>query len=204
MSLSASDLQHNARAHDKRAWPEFQWRYLLLLPVAAGIVHLIATFLAVSNIRGSAYYRLATTLPTNTMKILAPVTPSQQPLPYLAPDARYAMCRFSSKQGPVDVSAVLPERGWTLGVYHNDGSTAYFAAGTSVRPSTIALTLLPGDNRFLGLTPQALGKTAPTAPQLTLNVREGLIVVRAPDRGAAYRQADEAILANASCVARPF
>ncbi|NOT71327.1 MAG: hypothetical protein HOP09_08645 [Hyphomicrobium sp.] len=187
-----------------KLWPSFQWRYLLLLPVAAGIVHLIATFLAMNDTRASAYQKLSAVLPANTMKVLPPVKPGQQPLPFLGADAHYAMCSFSSKQGPVDVNALLPDRGWSLGVYNPDGSTVYFASGATGKPITVALTILPGDDRFLGLTPQALGKPAATAAQLTLNARRGLIVVRAPDRGAAYRQGDEAILAKAKCAATPF
>lgn len=187
-----------------KLWPSFQWRYLLLLPVAAGIVHLIATFLAMADTGASAYKRLQTALPANAMKVLQPIAPDHQPLPYLSPDARYAMCRFNSRGGPVEVKAVLPDRGWTIGVYHPDGMTAYFAAGSAGRSSAIALTLLPGDDRFLGLSPQALGKPANAVAPLTVKAREGLIVVRAPDRGAAYRQSDEETLAKASCSAQPF
>ena len=140
-------------------WPSFQWRYLLLLPVAAAIVHLIATFMAMSDTRGSAYSHLAS-LPLNVMKLQPPIAPGQQALPFLSPDARYAICRFSARQGPVDVKASLPGLGWTLGVYYPDGSTGYFAAGAAGRTTSVAITLLPGDDRFLGLSPQALGKPA--------------------------------------------
>jgi hypothetical protein len=188
----------------QKLWPAFEWRYLLLLPVAAAIVHLMATFMAMSDTRSSAYQRMSALLPLNTMKLLPPVAPGQQSLPFMSSDARYAMCRYSSAKGPIDVKAVLPDLGWTVGVYAVDGTTAYFAAGATAHPATIAITLLPGDDRFLGLSPQALGKPASTVPQLTVSAREGLVVVRAPDRGAAMRQGDEAILAKATCVAQPF
>lgn len=184
-------------------WPSFQWRYLLLLPVAAGIVHLIATFMSMSDTRSSAYNRLAS-LPLNVMKLQPPVAPGQQSLPFLSPDARYAICRFSARQGPVDVKALLPGLGWTLGVYYPDGSTGYFAAGAAGRTTTVAITLLPGDDRFLGLSPQALGKPAAAVSQLTVTAKEGLVVVRAPDTGAANRQGEEAVLAKAQCSAQAF
>lgn len=185
-------------------WPSFQWRYLLLVPVAAAIVHIIATFLAMSDTRGSAFKRLGAVLPTNAMKLLPPIAPGQQPLPFMSADARYAICRFTSREGPVSVKAVLPGLGWTLGVYNTDGSTVYFAAGATAHPTNIVLSLLPGDDRFLGLSPQALGKPATVNPELSLTARDGLVVVRAPDRGEALRQSDEAGLAKASCAARPF
>jgi hypothetical protein len=184
-------------------WPSFQWRYLLLLPVAAGIVHLIATFMAMSDTRNSAYAQLAQ-LPLNVMKVQPPVTAGHQLLPFLAPDARYAICRFSARKGPVDVKAVLPGNGWTLGVYYPDGSTGYFAAGATGRPTQVAITLVPGDDRFLGLSPQALGKPAGAQPQVSVIAKDGLVVVRAPDRGASNLPGDEAILAKAVCAAQPF
>ena len=127
-------------AEAQKMWPAFEWRYLLLLPVAAAIVHLIATFMAMSDTRNSAYQRLSAALPLNTMKLLPAVVPGQQSLPFLSPDARYAMCRYSSAKGPIDVKAVLPDLGWTLGVYSVDGTTAYFAAGATAHPATIADT----------------------------------------------------------------
>lgn len=191
-------------AQTSRVFPRLQARYFLLLPVAAAIVHLVATFIAMSDTRGSAYERLQSALPVNEMQVLQPISPSHQPLPFLSADARYAICKFSSAKGPVDVTAQLPDRGWTLGVYRPDGTTAYFAAGSLSRPTKVAFTLLAGDDRFIGLSQQVLGPSAQTAPQLTIAAREGLIVVRAPDRGQAYRQSEQATLALATCTGRAF
>ncbi|HPG89595.1 MAG TPA: hypothetical protein PLD46_08065 [Hyphomicrobium sp.] len=187
-----------------KIFPRIPARYFLLLPVAAAIVHLVATFIAMSDTRGSAYYRLDGALPVNTMQVLQPILPAHQPLPFLSSDARYAICRFSSAKGPVDVSAQLPDRGWTLGVYHPDGTTAYFAAGSLSRPTKVAITILAGDDRFVGSSQQTSGLTGQTVPQLTVAAREGLIVVRAPDRGQAYRQSEAAVLALAKCTGRAF
>ena len=183
----------------------FQWRYLLLLPLASAIVHLIATFMAMSDTRHSAFALLADKLPLNKMTVLPPVTPGQQPLPYLSSDARYSMCRFSTAKGPMTVSSVLPDIGWTIGIYRPDGTTAYFAAAAAGHPTSISLTIVPGEDRFLGLSQQAIGKAAPQqAPQLIVSAREGLVVVRAPDKGAAYSQGDDAALSRSSCVASSF
>jgi uncharacterized membrane protein len=185
-------------------WPSLQWRYLLLLPVAAAIVHLTATFIAMSDLSGSAYHRLLPALPLNVMQVLQPIAPDHQPLPFLSADARYAICRFSSAQGPVDVTALLPDRGWTLGIYHPDGSAAYFAAGASARPASVAVTVLPGHDRFDRLPPLTPGTGATASVPLTVAAREGLVIVRAPDRGQAYRRAIEDVLAAAKCKARAF
>jgi uncharacterized membrane protein len=181
---------------------EWHWRYLLLIAIGTAIVHLVATFMATSDSSRSAYYRLAAALPTNAMQLLEPISPKHQPLPFLSPDARYAVCKFSSAKGPIDVRAVLPDRGWTIGIYNTDGSTAYFAAGAIARPINIALTIIAGDDRFVGLSPLTLGATA--NPEITISAREGLIVVRAPDRGSAYQNLDVQEIVKASCTARSY
>ena len=177
----------------------FTFRALAMVPVGAIIVHLIATFVAMADTRNSAYTRLNKQLPVNKMQLLDAITPAQQPLPFLSPDSRYSICRFDTKLGPVAVRAVLPDIGWTLGIYHPDGSSAYFATTAPGQPSTIVLSIVPSDNRFLGLTPQALGKAANADPQLIVSAIRGLIVVRAPDKGQVYRADAEAGLAQATC-----
>ncbi len=179
-------------------------RALLMLPVAAGIVHLIATFVAMTDTRASAFARLGEQLKPNTMTLLDPIRPGHQPLPYLAPDARLSICRFETKTGPIAVNALLPDLGWTLGIYHRDGSAAYFATAAPGKPSNIALTIVPGEDRFLGMTPQALGQTTGDDPQLTVAAKKGLIVVRAPDKGPVYSGEAAAILAKASCTQKSY
>jgi hypothetical protein len=180
------------------------WRWFVLLPLIAAASHIVATFLSMGDNTGRAHQKLAAGLPANTMSVIAPVTPNAQPLPYLAPDARYAMCPFSTEEGPLAVNAVLPDLGWTLGVYHADGSGAYFAAGTQGRVTTIAVTVVPDDTRFMGLTPQARGLGIDASPQLAVGAKSGVIVVRAPDRGAAYTTSATETLALARCgVSKP-
>ena len=175
------------------------WRALAMVPVGAAIVHLVATFVAMADSRNSAYTHLKKSLPVNKMQLLDQVAPGHQPLPYLSSDARYSVCRFDTKLGPVAVRAILPDIGWTLGIYNPDGSNAYFATTAAGQPSTIVLSIVPNDNRFLGLTPQALGKVATADPQLVVSAKRGLIVVRAPDKGQVYRAEAEAGLTKASC-----
>ncbi|MFN0218071.1 MAG: hypothetical protein ACKVP4_04555 [Hyphomicrobium sp.] len=168
-------------------------------PVAAAIAHIIATFIAAGDTRASAFVRLSEVLKSNVMTVLEPVSPSRQLLPFISPDARYAMCYFTTGGGPVRVTAVLPDLGWTLGVYRQDGSSAYFAAAAPGRETSIAITIVPDDDRFLGMTPQALGKSIDVNPQLTVAARDGVVVVRAPDSGSAARTTADAYLEKTSC-----
>ncbi len=175
------------------------WRYFAAIPAAAGVVHILATLAAMNDTANSAFAKLKPSLPINKMSVLAPVAPGHQPLPFLSPDARYAICHFDTASGPVGVSAKLPDHGWTIGIFNPDGSSAYFAAASPGRATSIALTIVPADDRFMGLTPEAKGIINAGQAPLTVAAREGLIVVRAPDRGLAYRAESETGLAQASC-----
>lgn len=182
-----------------RLWRRIDWRLVIVFFLVAAIVHLIVTFMAVNDQRNNAYARLTKVLPMNTMSVLDPVTPDKQALPFLGPEARYAFCPFDTAASPMRVRATLPDAGWTIGVYKPDGTSAYFASAASDRETTIELLIVPADDRFLGLSPQALGKTVDEA-QLTIAVPKGIIVVRAPDRGVPYRKETEAGLSRAVCI----
>lgn len=174
------------------------WRLLLIFFIVAAIVHIIATFLAVNDQRGTAYARLSHLLPHNTMTIADPITPRHEPLPYLSPDARYAFCPFDTSNTTMRVHVLLPDLGWTVGVYAPDGSSLYFAAASADRETTINLSIIPADDRFLGL---AAEERQAADDDQTIAAPKGFIVVRAPDRGAPYRAATRSILEKASCVA---
>lgn len=177
----------------------FDWRYVVAFPLAAGVIHLIATFMAMNDTAQSAYSRLSSALPRNTMSVLEVVSPKMQPLPFMSSDHRYAICPFDTSSGALDVRAMLPDQGWTVGVYRPDGTSAYFAAAEPGRRTSISLLIIPAEDQFMGLTPQAVGKAPGTEPQLTVAVRVGMVVVRAPDNGAPYRAETEAMLAKATC-----
>jgi uncharacterized membrane protein len=176
----------------------FDWRLLAIFVLIAGIVHIIVTFLAINDERGAPYAQLAAVLARNQMTVTDAVTPQHQPLPYLAPDSRYAFCPFETADTTMRVRALLPDLGWTIGIYAPDGTNLYFAAASAERETTIDLAILPSDDRFLGL-PEPGVQSLNT--QQTITAAKGLIVIRAPDKGAPYKAQAEAVLAKASCVA---
>ena len=184
--------------------PRIKWMSLAALPVATGVVHIIATLLAMNTTAGSAYRRLVPGLELNSMKILPPVSQGHQPAPFMTTDARYAMCRFDTAKGPVTVSAVLPDLGWTMGIYRPDGATAYFATAAPGKLNDISVTIVPSDDRFIGLSASERKDAAVPESRLSIAAREGLIVVRAPEKGLAYRAETEKDLARAACSAKAY
>ena len=184
--------------------PKMNWRYVVAIPIAALAVHLVTTLLAMNDTSFSAYRRLSPVLGLNVMQMLQPISPGHQPVPFLSSDARYAICRFDTAKGPVAVKAVLPDQGWNLGVYRADGTSAYFAAAAPGKATDVVLTIVPVEDRFLGLSKEARLEAAQPQPVLLVTAREGLVVVRGPDKGLAYRAETEAVLAKAGCAAKSY
>jgi uncharacterized membrane protein len=174
-------------------------RLILAALFSMAVLHVATTFAAPSIAMSTAWDRLAPALKSNTMVVFPPITPDAQPLPYLAPDTRVAMCLFDTRGGKVAITASLPAPGWTLTLYDRSGAAIYVAAGRPDQPTSISLLLVPDDDRFMGLTPEAQGRRSPRQTQLQVQARKGLAVLRAPDTGYAYRAVTEAELNRATC-----
>ncbi|MEO1544796.1 MAG: hypothetical protein AAFR75_12365 [Pseudomonadota bacterium] len=160
----------------------------------------IATTLAVSNVVNStAINRLKSDLPANQMAYLPAITPEQQPLPFMGADTLYAMCVFDSSKSPVQLTAYLPGAGWSLAVHSRSGVSLYTAAGQEELPITLNLKLIPSTSQFSGLTPEALGLTSRQVKQQIVESRSGIAIIRAPDRGNAYRRKTEIDIEKSNC-----
>lgn len=176
------------------------WRIVLAGFCAVGMLHIIAVFTEPQLARTNAYARMSPLLPLNQMVVMPPITVDKPLLPFLAPDARYAMCRYSTANGPVAVNAVLLGAGWLATVYNTEGESLSTTIGVPDRPQTIvSLRLMPSDDRFMGLTPQARGQSARATTERPVGAQSGIFVIRAPNRGPAFNDLQEAALLQASC-----
>lgn len=184
-------------------------RFLSLFVVTAAIAHLLTAFYLSEQDSRSAYTKLAASIEPLTFHKIDNTSLRSSGygkaarLPFLGADAINIVCVFSSEQAPVWVQAELPDRAWTAGVYRDDGTTAYFATAIAGRPTTIDLKIVPDVERFQGLTPQARGRASSGPPPINVVTAKGLIVIRAPDRGASYRNEQDTVLAKAACGAHP-
>lgn len=174
-------------------------RLILTAFCAMGILHICATLAAPHLMDRSAFKRLQPMLPANTKVVFPPVTPDSQPIPFLTPDVRYAMCRFDTSQSPVMITVELPGRGWSLALHAPNGDNVYAAVGEDERITSLRLRILPTHDRFTGLTPEALGVADTSEKPQTVNSAEGIAVLRAPDRGRAYQVATEAFMRLFTC-----
>jgi len=177
---------------------EVGWRTVIGAVLLAGIIHIAATLAIPLLGPGSAFARLRDSLPANRMVILAPPAPGKEPLPFLTPDALYAMCRFDISVDSLNVSAALAHAGWTLSLHTPQGDNFYVMPAQQMRRGDVGLVVVPGGDRLLDFNPapRRVGAQETHIPSPSL---QGLVIVRAPLKGLAWRAEAEAILRRASC-----
>jgi len=177
---------------------ELDWRAVVGALLLGGILHIAATLAVTALGSGNAFQRMRETLPVNRMVILPPVVPGKEPLPFMVPDALYAMCRYDVSEDPVAVSAALAAAGWTLSLHTPQGDNFYVMPAQQLRRGEVTLTVVPGVERLseFATTPRRVSATESQIPSPST---EGLVVVRAPLKGLAWRAEAEAILRRASC-----
>lgn len=181
------------------AWlRRISWQLVAVSLVTGGIIHITATLVVPKLATASAYHRLAATLPVNRMQVLPPATAERQPLPFIGPDVRLAVCRYDVSEGSVAISAVLPDKGWSLGIYTATGDNFYAIPAQDYRKTEVRFTLVPPAERLLGIFNWGRGADT-VASQISVPQPVGLVVLRAPLRGRAYQSEAEATLARAQC-----
>lgn len=175
------------------------WLTLLLALVAGAVIHIVATLIIPKLATGTAWYRIAASLPANRMLVLPQATPTSQILPFVGPDVRMAVCRFDVGNGPVSITATLPDRGWTLGLYTPAGDNFYAIPAQDFRRTEVRFTLTPPEEKFLGVFDWGRRPVDTTGSTIAVPATQGLVMLRAPMRGRAYTSEIEAVLARAQC-----
>jgi uncharacterized membrane protein len=172
------------------------WRLIVISILAAAIMHIVATLVAPYLQTANAYARASARLPLNQFTVLPAIAPQTQVLPFLVPDFRYAVCRFDARSGPIVVRSTLAEPGWMLSVTSSGGDNVYATQAVAGGRREIALRLIPPGERFVDLVGD---QQSLSAIQVPLPSTTGLVVVRAPLGGGAFRGRIEQGLATSTC-----
>jgi uncharacterized membrane protein len=177
---------------------EVGWRTVIGAALLGGILHILTTLAVPFLTSSTAFARLRDTLPTNRMVLLPPLAPGKQPLPFLTPDALYAMCRFDVSVDSLAVTAAVAHAGWTLSLHTPQGDNFYVMPAQQLRRNEVSLLVVPAASTFseFASTPRRINASDSQIPSPT---NEGLVIVRAPLKGLAWRAEAEALLRRASC-----
>ena len=176
------------------------WRAAMGALLLAGILHIGATLAVPLLGPGRAYQKVRELLPVNTMVVVAPALPGKQLLPFLLPGAYYAICRYSIANEPITVSTPLADLGWSLSLHTPTGDNFYVIPGQQQRNTEVSLVIVPGAEKSGDLIPAAGRRAvAPAEDQVASPTEEGLIMIRAPLKGLAWKVDAEAVLSRAKC-----
>ena len=134
------------------------------------------------------------------MVLLPPPAPGKQPLPFLTPDSLYAMCRFDVSVDSLAVTAAVAHPGWTLSMHTPQGDNFYVMPAQQLRRREVSLLVVPAATTFceFASTPRRISAPDSADPSPT---NEGLVIVRAPLKGLAWRA--ESRGAAAPCELQP-
>ncbi|MFD0986760.1 DUF1254 domain-containing protein [Methyloligella solikamskensis] len=172
--------------------------FLLLIVVLSGLLHVLGVFALPHLSSETAWMRLSKIGEPNTMVRLESTKSGEQVLPMMAPDIRYAVCRFDLSDGPVRLITPTENGLWVVALYTPSGENFYaVTAEDLVRP--LFNLIIATENQ----TVIEEGVDAPVEADQVAVVRsptfEGLAVIRAPLQGQSEAAGAEEALANAYC-----
>lgn len=172
--------------------------YIVLGLVLAGLIHIVAVLLLPSLAPRNAQARLAALGPANTMIEIPAALPGRQAMPMMAPDIRYAFCRFDLSNGPVRLRAEIPDELWLIGLYTPEGDNFYSVVGADMKRPQIDIIISTAD--------QTVEEASVDAPEafddvIVVNspVSEGIALIRAPLAGPSRASFAERALRSTSC-----
>jgi uncharacterized membrane protein len=172
--------------------------YIVLALVLAGLIHVVAVLTLPLLAPKDAQARLAAVGPTNAMLQLPPPAPGRQVMPMMAPDVRYAMCRFDLTNGPVRLRATIADDLWLIAFYTPDGTNFYTVAGSDMKRTDLNLVVATEDQ-----TVEEAGVDAPEASDEVIVVNsptpQGIALIRAPLSGESRAARAEQALKSTYC-----
>jgi len=172
--------------------------YIVLGLVLTGLIHIVAVLTLPMLAPKNAHARLAALGPANTMIELPEAAPGHQVMPMMAPDVRYAFCRFDLANGPVRLKATVPDDLWLIALYTPEGDNFYSVAGADMKRSDIDLVITGADQ-----TVEEAGVDAPESSDevVVVNspVTEGIALIRAPLVGPSRSARAEQALKTTFC-----
>ena len=174
-----------------------RWRWVPAAVVALGLIHIVAVLAMPHVANESAVQRLSASLPVNRMQVLAPIGPDAQPIPFLPPDVRYAVCVYDVTNGPVTIAANLADATWSIALYTPLADNYYTLAAKDLRRGGVALTIALASDR--PVDGGAASQLSESHTRVTAPARKGLAVIRAPMQGLAFSAMIEAELKRATC-----
>ncbi len=147
----------------------------------AGIIHISAVIMVPYFATGDAWTTMRQFGRDGMFHILPQAEAGTEPLASLDPHMLYAVCRFSLDDGPVRISASLPDEFWSVAVFDRRGRNVYSLNDRAAERSDVDLAIItPVQMAQLRQDPPAALETA-IVVELPIETGFALIRVFVPD-----------------------
>jgi len=178
-----------------------RWRWLVAAILAGLLLHLATVFTVTYALPRREFAVLAPLGRLNTMAVLPPITADAQPLPFMMPDTRYAICRYDISKSPLVLRASFADDDWSIALFDPSGDNVYVVTGADLDRREIELLLTTKQD---GLASPLSTSKAAAAASVTVGLasRTGVAIVSAPMAGSAFAATVERLLLQASCQPR--
>lgn len=174
------------------------WFAVIAALVIAGIIHIAAILGLPYLAPKDAWDRLSSLAEPNSLEVLPQASPDQQTLPMMAPDMRYAICRYDVSEGPIRLSTQILDDLWVIALYTPLGENYYTISGGDLKRSKVEMVISTQAETLMRLEADATEASEDTvivkAPEKT-----GIAMIRVPLRGPAYAERVALALKRASC-----
>lgn len=174
------------------------WFSLGLAVLLAGIIHVIAVFSMPHLVTRKAWDLLTAIGPTNSIHVLPAASPVHQSLPFMAPNVRYAVCRYDLAAGPVRLKTKVFDELSLIAFYTTSGANFYTISGTDIKRDTIEVFISTQAEPVVETDPDATDDSD-NAVVVTVPSERGVVVIRTPLAGKSQAAHAEKALAEASC-----
>jgi uncharacterized membrane protein len=173
------------------------WPWIIAAFFCAGVIHILTVFGVPYVASRDAWARLSAVSEQNQLYVL-PVAASETPLPFMAPDIAYAVCRFDLREKNVLVETGLGDSTWSIAVSTRYGENFYFITGAEAKRRELRLLLVPRSR----LSREASTERSEEGEEQIIVIvpgMEGIAVLRAPIRGPSFAADTVGALQSAKC-----
>lgn len=172
--------------------------YIALCVVLAGLIHIAAVLTLPMLAPRDAHARLAALGPANKMIQLPLPAPGRQVMPLMAPDVRYAICRYDLSKGPVRLKARIADGNWLIAFYTPLGENYYTVVGGDLNRPDVDLIVATEDQSIAEVGVEST-EAFDNVVVVSSPVVEGIALVRAPLTGQSRRADAERALKTTYC-----
>ncbi len=174
------------------------------LAVFGAAVHICIILIMPYVSKSTAWSRLENTTKLNELSILSHDDGQKAaPLTFMAPDVRYAVCRYDLTKGPLQMRSPLPNDLWSIALYSPHGENYYLISGRDVQNKAVNLLVVVDktiDNeKQEEQNPGAGGKNSLREITVSAPAKTGIIIIRAPVPYPAFESEVSDLLDQAFC-----